>query len=76
MAKKDKIKGKAKGKGKEKQPSIPEEWVGKSVEEIKEVVAGLESQLASSKQRRNRAQVEHSSIQSYYNVARDQIREL
>ena len=75
MAKKAKRKSKPKGKGKETQPDIPEEWVGKSVEELETLIAGLESQLNNSRQKRNKAQVEHGSIQSYYDVTREQIRE-
>mmetsp|Transcript_30638 Transcript_30638/g.55544 ORF Transcript_30638/g.55544 Transcript_30638/m.55544 type:complete len:476 (+) Transcript_30638:20-1447(+) len=76
MAKKAKSKAKPKGKGKETQLDIPDEWIGKSVEELKTLIAGLESQLNDSRQNRNKAQVEHGSIQSYYDVTREQIREL
>ena len=64
------------GKGKDKQLDIPAEWVCKSVEELQELVAGLENDLDKARQSRNRAQVEHGSIQSYYDVTREQIREL
>lgn len=76
MVKKAKGKGKAKGKSKEKQLEIPPEWVGKSVEELKVLVSQLEYDLDVARTSRNRAQVEHGSIQSYYDVTREQIREL
>ena len=76
MAKKAKGNAKSKASKKEKQPDIPAEWVGKSTEELEALVAGLESQLTDATQRRNKSQAEHASIQSYYDVTREQIREL
>ena len=72
-----KAKGKSKkGKAKEKQPEIPAEWVGKSVDELKLLVNQLERERDEARTSRNRAQVERGSIQSYYDVTREQIREL
>ncbi|KAL9181667.1 hypothetical protein ACHAXT_012010 [Thalassiosira profunda] len=75
-AKKAKGKAKGKGKGKEKAPDIPPEWVGKSAEELEAIVTELETQLLTARQRRNKSQVEHATIQSYYDATREQIREL
>ena len=69
-----KAKSKAKGEGKE--PEIPAEWVGKTVEELRSLVAQYERDLDAARVSRNKAQVEHASIQSYYDVTREEIREL
>ncbi|KAL7488082.1 hypothetical protein ACHAW6_013675, partial [Cyclotella cf. meneghiniana] len=57
-------------------PEVPPEWQGKSLEELRTLVAEKESELESCRKRRNKAQVEHASLQSYYDVTKDQIREL
>ncbi len=59
-----------------KEPEIPAEWVGKTVEELKSLVAQYEHDLDAARVCRNKAQVEHASIQSYYDVTREEIREL
>ena len=69
-----KEKNKVKGGG--EQSEIPAEWVGKSVDELKLLVAQYESELLAARNSRNLAQVEHSSIQSYYDATRQDIREL
>ena len=69
-----KSKSKAKGEGKE--PEIPAEWVGKTVDELRSLVAQYERDLDAARVCRNKAQVEHASIQSYYDVTREEIREL
>jgi hypothetical protein len=60
----------------EKQSGIPAEWIGKSVEELGSLVVQCECDLVAGCKSRNLAQVEHSSIQSYYDVTRQDIREL
>ncbi len=72
MAKKEKNKA----SGESKEPEIPAEWVGKTVEELKALVAQYECDLEAARGSRNKAQVEHVSIQSYYDVTRDEIRKL
>jgi hypothetical protein len=69
-----KAKNKAEGGGKE--PKIPAEWVGKSVEELRSLVTQYECDLEAARGSRNKAEVEHASIQSYYDVTREEIREL
>lgn len=69
-----KSKSKAKGEGKELE--IPADWVGKTVEELRSLVTQYERDLDAARVCRNKAQVEHSSIQSYYDVTREEIREL
>ena len=72
MAKKTKKKS-----GKEqKQSTVPTEWVGKSLEELKELVDHLQYDLKEARKSRNKAQTEFASIQSYYDVTRENIREL
>lgn len=67
---------KSKGKGGKRQSDIPAEWVGKSVEELNSLVAQYECDLLAACNSRNRAQVEHSSLQSFYDVTIQDIREL
>ena len=59
-----------------KQNSIPTEWTGKSVEQLKDLIDELQCDLEKAKKSRNKAQTEFSSIQSYYDVTRENIREL
>ena len=47
-----------------------------SLEELRTLVADKETELESIRKSRNRAQVEHSSIQTYYDVGREQCRGL
>jgi hypothetical protein len=69
-------KSKSKGEGEGKEPEIPAEWVGKTVDELRSLVAQYECDLEAARDSRNKAQVEHASIQSYYDVTREEIREL
>ena len=62
--------------GKEHSSTVPTEWVGKSLEELKELVDQLQCDLNEARKRRNRAQTELASIQSYYDVTRENIRVL
>lgn len=55
---------------------MPQEWQEMSVEELRSLVADKESELDSCRKARNKAQVEHASLQNYYNVTKEQIREL
>mmetsp|Transcript_28233 Transcript_28233/g.44444 ORF Transcript_28233/g.44444 Transcript_28233/m.44444 type:complete len:462 (-) Transcript_28233:304-1689(-) len=72
MAKKTKKKP-----GKEqKHNTVPTEWVGKSIEQLKELVDQLQCGLEKARTSRNKAQTEFASIQSYYDVTRENIREL
>ena len=49
---------------------------GKSVEELKSLVAQYERDLDSARSCRNKAQAEHASIQSFWDGTREEIREL
>lgn len=60
----------------DKGPDIPPEWQAKSVEELQVLVAELQSEREAARKRRNKAQVEHASLQSYYDVTKQQIQEL
>ncbi len=72
MAKKTKKKP-----GKEqKHNTVPTEWVGKSIEQLKELVDQLQCGLEKARTSRNKAQTEFASIQSYYDITRENIREL
>ena len=55
-------KEKSKVKGGGEQSEIPAEWVGKSVDELKLLVAQYESELLAARNSRNLAQVEHLSL--------------
>ena len=54
-------------------PPIPEEWKDKTLEEIKELVEGLESEHAEAQRKRNATQQEHETLQSLIDVARHEI---
>lgn len=69
-------KSKAKDKEKKKKLDIPEEWVGKSIDELKLLVSQLQGDLDDARNSRSKAQAEHASIQSYYDVTRELIRDL
>ncbi len=69
-------KEKSKVNGGEIQTEIPAEWIRKSVEELKSLVVQYESDVLAACNSRNLAQVEHSSIQSFYDVTTQDIREL
>ena len=71
MAKKTKKKSKE-----QKHSTVPTEWVGKSLEELKELVDQLQCDLKEARKSRNKAQTEFASIQSHYDVTRENIREL
>ena len=60
----------------QKDPEKPSELDGKSVEELKSLVAQYERDLDSARSCRNKAQAEHASIQSYWDGTREEIREL
>ena len=47
-----------------------------SLEELRNLAAEKESELESCRKSRNKHQVEHASLQEYYNVTQEQIREL
>lgn len=61
---------------KQQQPAIPPEWQTMSLEELRILAAEKESELDSCRKSRNKYQVEHASLQEYYNVTQEQIREL
>ena len=68
-----------KTKKKKDQPqgtTVPTEWVGKSVEQLKVLVDELEHDLNNARKCRNKAMTEFASVQSYYDVTREDIREL
>ncbi|KAL3810804.1 hypothetical protein ACHAXA_006834 [Cyclostephanos tholiformis] len=67
---------KSKAAGESKEPKIPAEWVGMTIEELRSLVAQCEFDLEGARGSRNKAQVEHTSIQSYYDVTREEIRKL
>lgn len=67
---------KAKKKKEEKQDAVPTEWVGKSADYLKHLVDELQNELDKAKQSRNNASTEFASIQSYYDITRENIREL
>eukprot|EP00985_Skeletonema_marinoi_P016091 scaffold8557_cov108-Skeletonema_marinoi.AAC.2 len=69
-------KTKKKSNKEQKQNTVPTEWVGKSVEQLKELVDQLQCDLEKARKSRNKAQTEFASIQSYYDVTRENIREL
>lgn len=58
-----------------KQITVPTEWVGKSAEQLLDLVNQLRYDLENAKKSRNKAQTEFASIQSYYDVTRENIRE-
>jgi chromosome segregation ATPase len=69
-------KAKKKSAKEQKQNTVPTEWVGKSAEQLKELVVGLQCDLEKARKSRNNAQTEFASIQSYYDITRENIREL
>ncbi|KAL3785802.1 hypothetical protein ACHAW5_008666 [Stephanodiscus triporus] len=69
-------KSKSKSEGEGKEPEIPAEWVGKTVDELRSLVAQYKCDLEAASDSRNKAQVEHASIQSYIDVTREEVREL
>ena len=69
-------KTKKKSNKEQKQNTVPTEWVGKSAEQLKELVDQLQCDLEKARKSRNKAQIEFASIQSYYDVTRENIREL
>lgn len=58
------------------QPAVPAEWQEMPVDELRTLVADKETELELCRKSRNKAQVEHASVQEYYNVTKEQIREL
>ena len=60
----------------QKRSNVPTEWVGKSIDELKELVDQLQCDLEKARTSRNKAQTEFAGIQSYYEVTRENIREL
>lgn len=64
----------AKEKGKE--PELPSELDGKSVDELKSLVTQYERDLDLARSSRNKEQAEHASIQSFWDGTREEIREL
>ncbi|EJK66793.1 hypothetical protein THAOC_12249 [Thalassiosira oceanica] len=71
MAKKKAAK-KKKG-GAKNGPSIPDEWKDKTLEELKELVEGLEDEHAQAQRKRNATQQEHVTLQSLVDVARGEM---
>ena len=68
-----------KTKKKKDQPqgtTVPTEWVGKSAEQLKVLVDQLEHDLDNARKSRNKVMTEFASVQSYYDVTREDIREL
>jgi hypothetical protein len=63
-------------KKKTEEPEKPSEFDGKSVEELRSLVAQYERDLDSARSSRNKAQAEHASIQSFCDGTREEIREL
>lgn len=58
------------------QDTVPNEWIGKSVEQLKVLVDELENDLDNARKSRNKTMTEFASVQSYYDVTREDIREL
>jgi len=70
MAKKKAAKKKKSGP---KGPEVPDEWKDKTLDELKELVEGLENDHSVAQRKRNAAQQEHVTLQSLVDVARHEI---
>jgi len=75
MAKK-KSKKKKSPKEEQEKDNVPIEWVGKSVDQLKELVDQLQNDLEKAQKSRNMAQTELASIISFSEVTKEHIQEL